>query len=120
MSYTLNIREKIATINGEQVVILTLNGALTLGVGCLGFKDKYRKLIQDGRRLFILDLAGIHEFDGSGIGELMTFYSETQGKFGQIILCHVPKEIASKLQAASLLDLFQIRSDVEEAVESLP
>src|ERR1700694_3444741 len=65
MSLTINVREK------DNVVILDINGRITLGEGSALLRDEVRQMLDSGHRRILLNLAEVSYIDSSGLWQLV-------------------------------------------------
>lgn len=114
----LEITERNLTTIWGEVVLLDLAGKITIGEGSVQLRDAVEKLLEAGRNLIILNLAGVSYVDSSGIGELVSRYTTTKNTGGRLKLLSLPKKIKDLLMITKLLTVFEIYEDEQAALES--
>jgi anti-anti-sigma factor len=62
----LNIAERQA----GDVTVLDMSGKITIGEGSVALRTAVRRLLEEGKKRILLNLAGVWYIDSSGIGEI--------------------------------------------------
>ncbi|MBN2009278.1 STAS domain-containing protein [candidate division KSB1 bacterium] len=81
-------------------------------------RSKLFELAQKGNQRFIIDLTNIDRIDSSGIGVFIAFW-KMFGNDARIVFCHLQPHIKNVFNAASLLKIFPIAIDEQEAIGML-
>jgi|SRR5437763_15538443 anti-sigma B factor antagonist len=110
----LNIRERQA----GDVTILDLEGKITIGEGSVSLRSAIRRLIEEGKKKILLNLAGVGYVDSSGIGELVSSYTTINREGGQLKLLKLTQKIKDLLTITKLLTVFDVYDDEAEALNS--
>ena len=110
----LNIRERQA----GDVTILDLEGKITIGEGSVSLRSAIRRLIEEGKKKILLNLAGVGYVDSSGIGELVSSYTTINREGGQLKLLTLTQKIKDLLTITKLLTVFDVYDDESEALNS--
>jgi len=110
----LNIRERQA----GDVTILDLEGRITIGDGNVSLRNAIRRLIQEGKKKILLNLAGVGYIDSSGIGELVSSYTTIGREKGQLKLLSLTQKIKELLVITKLLTVFDTYDDESAALNS--
>jgi anti-sigma B factor antagonist len=100
------------------IIILDLNGKMTLGEGDEILKDKINSLVLDGRKKIILNLAGVPYVDSSGLGEIVRTYTTVSRQGGSLKLLNLTKRITDLLAITKLLTVFETHDSEDDAVRS--
>lgn len=111
----LNITERQA----GDVTILDLDGNIIMGVGSVLLRDEIRRLIKEGKEKVLLNFAGIKYMDSSGIGELVSGLVAINRAGGQLRLFNLTERIEEVMSLSSLLSLFEIYDDEQQALDAL-
>ena len=109
------------TINERQagdVTILDLSGKITIGEGSVQLREAVQGLLAGGKTKILLNLGDVSYVDSSGIGELVSSYTTTGNKGGQLKLLNLTKKIQDLLMITKLLTVFQTFDSEQEAVAS--
>jgi len=110
----LNIRERQA----GDVTILDLDGKITIGEGSVSLRGAIRRLVEEGKKKILLNLSGVGYVDSSGIGELVSSYTTTSSKGGQLKLLNLTQKIQDLLAITKLLTVFDVYDDEASALNS--
>ena len=110
----LNIKERQA----GDVTILDMDGKITIGDGNVALRSAIRRLIEEGKKKILLNLSGVGYVDSSGIGELVSSYTTTSSKGGQLKLLNLTQKIHDLLTITKLLTVFDVYEDEATALNS--
>lgn len=108
----LEIREKTVST----VKILNLKGKITIGSGDVTLRKRIEKLIGEGQRQIILNMARVSYLDSSGTGELVSCLIKARREKGELKLLNISQKIQDILQIAQLFSIFEVFTDESEAV----
>ena len=100
------------------VMILDLNGKLTIGEGDELLKDKVNSLIQQGHPKLLLNLEGVPYVDSAGLGEIVRTYTTVSRQGEKLKLLNLTKRIEDLLAITKLLTVFETFESEQEAVKS--
>jgi anti-sigma B factor antagonist len=103
----------------DDVVILDLNGRITLGEGTVVVRDTLQKLLRAGDRKFLMNLADVDYIDSGGLGELITAFTTVRAEGGQLKLLKLTHRIRDLLQITKLLTVFDSFESETEALKSM-
>jgi anti-sigma B factor antagonist len=103
-------------------IILELKGRLTLGEESRLLRDTVLEVITfDKPSAVILDISGMRYIDSSGIGELVSAFTNVRNKLGSnLFLCHPLVKVKDLLQITKLITVFNIAVSVEEVLSGVP
>ena len=102
----------------ENVVILDLNGKLTIGEGDELLKEKINSLMQQGHRNLLLNLENVPYVDSAGLGEIVRTYTTVSRQGGHLKLVNLTKRITDLLAITKLLTVFDTFESEADAVSS--
>jgi anti-sigma B factor antagonist len=103
----------------DDVVILDLSGRITIGEGTLIVRDYIQKLLDQGERKFLLNLADVDYIDSSGLGELVNSFTIVRGQKGQLKLLNLTRRVHDLLQITKLLTVFEVFDSEADALKSM-
>jgi stage II sporulation protein AA (anti-sigma F factor antagonist) len=109
---------EFTTRQEKDVTIADLSGRLTAGAGDVVLRAQCQALLDRGVRSLVLNLAGIHMMDSSGLGELTAAKKAMRVAGGRLTLLNVGPEVRRVLEAANLLGAFEVYADEAAAVAS--
>ncbi len=110
----LNIRERQAS----DVTILDMDGRITIGEGSVALRSAIRRLLEEGKKNILLNLAGVGYIDSSGIGELVASYTAINKEGGQLKLLSLTQKLQDLLTITKLLTVFDSYDDEGEALSN--
>ena len=110
----LNINERQA----GDVTVLDLSGKITIGEGSVALRAAIRRLLEEGKKRILLNLAGVSYVDSSGIGELVSSYTAINKEGGQLKLLNLTQKIQDLLTITKLLTVFDVYESEAEALNS--
>ena len=110
----LNISERQA----GDVTVLDLGGKITIGEGNVSLRGAIRRLVEEGRKKILLNLAQVSYVDSSGVGELVAGFTTIKREGGQLKLLNLTGKIRDLLAITKLLTVFDVYEDEAAAVNS--
>jgi anti-sigma B factor antagonist len=108
----------IASREVDGVVVLDLNGRITLGEGSVQLRDAVRGLISKGVKKILLNMGEVNYVDSSGLGELVSAYTSAKNQQAEVKLLSLTKKVQDLLQLTKLVTVFDIENDEAKAVAS--
>ena len=113
----MSLNVKTRKVDG--VVVVDLSGRLTIGEPVLLFRETLRVQVNDGARLFILNLGEVSYIDSSGLGELVAAYTTVRNKQGDVKLLNLTAKAKDLLQMTKLLTVFDAYEDEAKAINAV-
>jgi anti-sigma B factor antagonist len=110
----LNISERQA----GDVTVLDMAGKITIGEGSVALRTAIRRLLEEGRKKILLNLAGVGYIDSSGIGELVSSYTAIGKEEGQLKLLNLTQKLQDLLAITKLLTVFDVYENEADALNS--
>jgi anti-sigma B factor antagonist len=110
----LNINERQA----GDVTVLDMSGKITIGEGSVALRTAIRRLLEEGKKRILLNLAGVSYIDSSGIGELVSSYTAINKESGQLKLLNLTQKLQDLLTITKLLTVFDVYENEAEALNS--
>jgi anti-sigma B factor antagonist len=102
----------------SSVTILDITGPIVLGDDLSTLRDSIHKLIEEGKKKIILNLANVNYIDSSGVGELVGSFTTVRNAGGELKLLHLTKKVQDVLHVTKLYTVFDIKDDEFHAVKS--
>jgi anti-sigma B factor antagonist len=102
----------------NDVMILDLQGKLTLGDGDELLRDKVNSLVNQGVKKVVLNLEHVPYIDSAGLGEVVRTYTTVSRQGGSLKLLHLTKRIQDLLAITKLLTVFETFDNEADAVKS--
>ena len=104
----------------NEIAILDLEGALTLGPGLQSLRDAARKVLSDTRvRGIVLNAANLTSADSAGLGELTILYTLASRQKCRVIVAGARPNLITTLQVTHLDALLPVASDVPTAIAQI-
>jgi anti-sigma B factor antagonist len=110
----LNINERQA----GDVTVLDMSGKITIGEGSVALRTAIRRLLEEGKKRILLNLAGVSYIDSSGIGELVSSYTAINKEGGQLKLLNLTQKLQDLLTITKLLTVFDVYESEADALNS--
>ncbi len=110
----MEIQERVL----ENVVVVDLNGKLTIGEGDALLREKINSLIQQGHTNLLLNLGEVPYVDSAGLGEIVRTFTTVKHQGGTLKLINLTKRIKDLLTITKLLTVFDTYDSEAEAVGS--
>ncbi|HYR44222.1 MAG TPA: STAS domain-containing protein [Terriglobia bacterium] len=101
--------------NLSDVVVLDLSGRLW--ILDLPLRDLMNRLLSEGRRQFVLNLAGVDYIDSSGLGQLVSIWSSVRNKQGHMTLLNPSKRVLRLFEITRLTTVFEICDQEPDALQ---
>src|SRR5207247_10114682 len=98
----LNIRERQA----GDITVLDMDGRITIGEGSVALRSAIRRLLEEGKKNILLNLAGVGYIDSSGVGEMVASYTTVNKEGGQLKLLNLTDKLQDLLTTTNLLTVF--------------
>ncbi|MEO8436107.1 MAG: STAS domain-containing protein [Pyrinomonadaceae bacterium] len=108
----LNMKERQA----GDVTVLDMDGKITIGEGSVALRSAIRRLLEEGKKKVLLNLAGVSYIDSSGIGELVSSYTAINKDGGQLKLLNLTQKTLELLTITKLLTVFDVYESEPEAM----
>jgi anti-sigma B factor antagonist len=112
MSLDIQQRER------EGIIVLDLNGRLTVGNEVATFRERLQKLIDSRRTNIILNLKEVDYIDSTGLGALVMSYTSLQRAGGKIKLLNLSRRGIELLVMTKLTTIFEVFDDEQNAINS--
>lgn len=108
----------ITTRKVSHVTIVDIKGRITLGDETESLRDTVRKLIAEGEKKIILNLAHVDFIDSSGVGELVSSFTAVRNAGGDLKLLNLSQKVHDILNVTKLYTVFDVKDDEFTAVKS--
>jgi anti-sigma B factor antagonist len=109
---SLTIKQRSAS----DVVILDLTGRLW--ILDLPLRDLMNGLLGEGKRYFVLNLAGVDYIDSSGLGQLISIWTSIRNKTGHLTVFNPTKRVQRLLDITRLDTVFEIFNSESDAIQN--
>ncbi len=99
----------------QDVAVVDLIGRLW--ILDLPLRDRINELLNEGRRHFVLNLAGVQYVDSSGLGQMISIWTSIRNKNGHMTVLNPTKRVMKLFEITRLNTIFQILENESEAVQ---
>jgi len=116
-----NYRGDIMKIDSRTVGdihVLDCRGKLTLGDDTQVIRNTISRILKNGGKKIVLNMADVPYIDSSGIGELVNTHNRVANGGGQLKLLNITKRIRESLSIMKLLFVFQVYDSEQATVAS--
>jgi anti-sigma B factor antagonist len=100
------------------VVIVDLQGKLTVGLGDQILRETLDELLAENWKKILLNLSGVSFMDSAGVGELVSGLRTAKRLGSSLRLLSVTARVHSTLFISKLLPIFEIYEDEASALAS--
>jgi len=105
---------QIVQRGAEEVVILDLTGRLW--ILDLPLRDMVNGLLANGKRYFVLNIAGVDYIDSSGLGQMVTIWTSIRGNTGHMTVLRPTKRVQRLFEITQLNTIFEILDNEDDAI----
>ena len=112
MSLTINVRES------ANVVILDLDGRITIGEAVTSLRDTIKEMLDGGQKSILLNLANVSYIDSTGLGQFVGSFATVTSRGGQLKLLNLQKKLQELMQITKLMTVFETYTSETAAVRS--
>ena len=109
---------KILERQAGDITVLDMDGRITIGEGSVALRSTVRRLLEEGKKNILLNLAGVGYIDSSGIGELVSSYTAINKEGGQLKLLSLTQKLRDLLTITKLLTVFDAYDTEAEALSN--
>ncbi len=110
MSLQIHIREL------PNLVIVDLEGRITLGDAASSLRQAVKDLLMKGERRIVLNLEKVQYVDSAGLGEMVGIYVTVRNQGGEVKMSGVNAKILGLMQVTKLHTIFDVRTDESAAI----
>ena len=109
---------QVTTRELNRIIVVDVVGRLTLSDSRTQLRDLVHVFTGNGRKTFLINLAGVDFVDSDGLGELTRCYSIVRQVGGEMKLVHVHPRMQALLELTRLINLFEIHTDEHAALQA--
>ena len=100
------------------VMILDLQGDITIGSGGRELNDTLKQMVRDGDHKVLLNLAGTRYVDSSGLGHLIACRKLLNDGGGQLKLLRLTERVRDIMVITKLVTVFDVFDEEGAAIKS--
>ena len=102
----------------DGVFVVTLEGRIVLGEESHSFREKLKRVLAEGKKKIVLNMADIKYIDSSGLGALLAAHYSAKTQSASMRLCNLGGKFYEVLQITKLLTVFNVYDSEAAAVNS--
>jgi|SRR5580658_7177658 anti-anti-sigma factor len=114
MPSTLNIR-----VVEPAITIVEISGRLTLGNALTYAENSIKRLIGEGSRKIVIDIAGLTSIDSAGVGMLISCGGEMEQAGGALRVSGAHGAVAKTFEIVHMSRIVALDADVDAACRNL-
>lgn len=101
-----------------QVHVLEIEGRITIGEGDVVMREAIMGLLNAGQKNILLNMGRVSYMDSSGVGELLSCFTQVTEAGGHFKLLNISKKIQNLLHIAQILSVFEYFNEEDKALAS--
>jgi anti-sigma B factor antagonist len=109
---------KITKRERDGVIILEVEGKVTIGKGDVVLRETVHEAIGDRSVKMLINLGQVSTIDSSGVGELVSAFTTVTNRGGKLKLVNLPPKVNDILQITQLITVFEVFESEDEAIKS--
>lgn len=109
---------KIKTREVGDVVVVEINGKITIGEGDVALRNTIKELLKQGKKKIVIDMKHVSYMDSSGVGELASAYTTAKKEGAELKLANLNTRVHDLLQLTTLITIFEVYDSTAEACSS--
>ena len=109
---------KITNSEVKGVSVVELDGRIVLGEESNSLREELKRLIAEGKKKIVLNMANIKYIDSAGLGTLIAAHLSAKTQGASVRLCHLGQKFHEVLQMTKLLTVFDVYDTEEAAISS--
>ncbi len=112
MSLKINVRES------GNVLILDLNGRITIGEEVTSLRNTIKEHLDAGQKNILLNLAEVTYIDSTGLGQFVGSFATVTSQGGKLKLVNLQKKMHELMQITKLITVFETYDSEAAAIHS--
>jgi anti-sigma B factor antagonist len=108
----------ISTRSVDDVIIVDLDGSITLGEESSALRDIIRKLLRENRKKILLNMAKVKYIDSGGNGTLVSAYTAARNENAILKFVNLTRKIQDLFQVTKLFTVYEVFDDESSAIRS--
>ena len=102
----------------DGVTVVTLEGRIVLGEESHSFREKLNRVLAEGKKKIVLNMADVKYIDSTGLGALVAAHYSAKTQSASVRLCNLGEKFYEVLQITKLLTVFDVYDTEAAAVNS--
>jgi len=101
------------------VSVVILKGRIVLGEGSSALREVVKRLVEEGKKKIVLNMANVTYIDSAGLGTLVAAQVNAKKQDTALLLSDLGNKFYEVLQVTRLLTVFSVYATQAEAISSL-
>lgn len=101
------------------IILLVVDGNILGGPDAISLNDEVQRLVNEGKRRFVVDMKAVDHINSSGLGILINSVNTVRQVGGDLKIANASMRVVDLLRITRLNQIFVPYSSVEEAVRDL-
>ncbi len=101
------------------IILFEIEGNIVGGPDAMSLNDEVRKLVESGKKKFIIDLGSVEHINSSGLGILIASLNAVRQAGGDLKVANVSPKVLELLKITKLNQIFESYKSVDEAAKNL-
>jgi anti-sigma B factor antagonist len=101
------------------ISVVALKGRVVLGEESSVLREQVKRLVADGKRKIVLNMANVTYIDSAGLGTLVAAQVNAKKQGAALLLSDLGNKFHEVLQVTRLLTVFNVYATQAEAISSL-
>ncbi len=101
------------------IVLFEIEGNIVGGPDAMSLNDEVRRLVEAGKKKFIVDMGSVEHVNSSGLGILIASLNAVRQAGGDLKVANVSQRVTDLLKITKLNQIFESFPSVEEAAKKL-
>ena len=100
----------------SEVAVITPAGGVTLGQRSEQIEELVEKMLAEGKKIIVFDLAGISKIDSTGIGRFISSYNKIRSVGGEMRMAGATDHLSKVFRVTRLDSVFRFYASVADAL----
>ena len=100
------------------ISVVALKGRIVLGEGSSALREAVKRLVADGKKKIVLNMANVTYIDSAGLGTLVAAQVNAKKQDTALLLSDLGNKFYEVLQVTRLLTIFSVYGSEAEAISS--
>lgn len=101
------------------VVVFEIEGNIVGGPDAMNLNEEVRRLVDEGKKKFVIDMHSVEHINSSGLGILIASLNTVHQAGGELKVASVSSRVIELLKITKLAQIFESYKSVDEAVKDL-
>ena len=114
----ISMSMQMANREVDGVYVVTLEGRIVLGEESHSFRERMKRVLAEGKKKIVLNMANIKYIDSSGLGALVAVHYNAKTQGASMCVCNLGEKFYEVLLITKLLTVFDVYDTEVAAINS--